>query len=97
MLELLNQLDGFDSRGDVKAIMATNQIETLDPPFIRPGCIDSKIKVPSPDEKTEKRIFQIHTSRMPLGSDVTQDCLIMAKHDVSGADLKAICTKPGLI
>lgn len=51
MLELLNQLDGFDSRGDVKVIMATNKIETLDPALIRPGRIDRKIEfpfVPSP-------------------------------------------------
>uniref|UniRef100_A0A2I2ZNK2 AAA+ ATPase domain-containing protein n=1 Tax=Gorilla gorilla gorilla TaxID=9595 RepID=A0A2I2ZNK2_GORGO len=61
MLELLNQLDGFDSRGDVKDIMATNRIETLDPALIRPGCTGRKIKFPLPDEKTKKCIFQIHT------------------------------------
>merc|ERR1712187_949794 len=70
MLELLNQLDGFDSRGDVKVIMATNRIETLDPALIRPGRIDRKIEFPLPDEKTKRRIFQIHTSRMTLADDV---------------------------
>ncbi|XP_045137661.1 26S proteasome regulatory subunit 4 isoform X2 [Portunus trituberculatus] len=97
MLELLNQLDGFDSRGDVKVIMATNRIETLDPALIRPGRIDRKIEFPLPDEKTKRRIFQIHTSRMTLSDDVNLDELIMAKDDLSGADIKAICTEAGLM
>ncbi|TRZ01651.1 hypothetical protein DNTS_006138, partial [Danionella cerebrum] len=97
MLELLNQLDGFDSRGDVKVIMATNRIETLDPALIRPGRIDRKIEFPLPDEKTKRRIFQIHTSRMTVAEDVTLDDLILAKDDLSGADIKAICTEAGLM
>ncbi|XP_035686773.1 26S proteasome regulatory subunit 4 isoform X2 [Branchiostoma floridae] len=97
MLELLNQLDGFDSRGDVKVIMATNRIETLDPALIRPGRIDRKIEFPLPDEKTKRRIFQIHTSRMTLAEDVNLEDFIMAKDDLSGADIKAICTEAGLM
>merc|ERR1712187_753608 len=97
MLELLNQLDGFDSRGDVKVIMATNRIETLDPALIRPGRIDRKIEFPLPDEKTKRRIFQIHTSRMTLADDVNLEEYIMSKDDLSGADIKAICTEAGLL
>jgi 26S proteasome regulatory subunit T2 len=97
MLELLNQLDGFDSRGDVKVVMATNRIETLDPALIRPGRIDRKIEFPLPDEKTKRRIFNIHTSRMTLAGDVDLDELLQAKDDLSGADIKAICTEAGLM
>ncbi|XP_067009863.1 26S proteasome regulatory subunit 4 [Anabrus simplex] len=97
MLELLNQLDGFDSKGDVKVIMATNRIETLDPALIRPGRIDRKIEFPLPDEKTKRRIFNIHTSRMTLADDVDLSELIMSKDDLSGADIKAICTEAGLL
>lgn len=56
------------------------------------GRIDRKIEFPLPDEKTKKRIFQIHTSRMTLADDVTLDDLIMAKDDLSGADIKV---RPG--
>ncbi|KAJ2997786.1 ATPase of 26S proteasome regulatory subunit 4 [Globomyces sp. JEL0801] len=97
MLELLNQLDGFDSRGDVKVIMATNKIESLDPALIRPGRIDRKIEFPLPDVKTKRRIFNIHTSRMTLGDDVDLEEFVMAKDDLSGADIKAVCTEAGLL
>lgn len=68
--------------------MATNRIETLDPALIRPGRIDRKIEFPLPDEKTKRRIFSIHTSRMTLAPDVNLAELIMAKDDLSGADIK---------
>jgi len=126
MLELLNQLDGFDSRGDVKVrvhymrvqlslpfhflvlnllscscvvqvIMATNRIQTLDPALIRPGRIDRKIEFPLPDIKTKRMIFKIHTSKMTLAEDVNLEEFIHAKDDLSGADIKAICTEAGLL
>lgn len=125
MLELLNQLDGFDERGDVKVIMATNAIESLDPALIRPGRIDRKvlsavccllfraweggsltrlgvscarqIEFPLPDIKTKRRIFQIHTGRMSLSEDVDLEEFVMAKDELSGADIKAVCTEAGLL
>lgn len=118
MLELLNQLDGFDSRGDVKVIMATNRIESLDPALIRPGGfyfifskkksietddiillgrIDRKIEFPMPDVKTKRRIFNIHTGKMTLSEDVDLEELVMSKDELSGADIKAICSEAGLL
>ncbi|GLJ43285.1 hypothetical protein SUGI_0898830 [Cryptomeria japonica] len=97
MLELLNQLDGFDSRGDVKVILATNRIDSLDPALLRPGRIDRKIEFPLPDIKTRRRIFQIHTSRMTLADDVNLEEFVMTKDEFSGADIKAICTEAGLL
>ena len=121
MLELLNQLDGFDDRGDVKVIMATNKIDTLDPALIRPGRIDRKILFENPDrecpalsytyrypsknpvltqpllENTKRKIFTLHTSKMSLNDDVELDEFINQKDDLSGADIKAICSEAGLL
>jgi len=97
MLELLNQLDGFDSRGDIKVLLATNRIETLDPALLRPGRIDRKIEFPFPDEKTKRKIFQIHAAKMTLAEDVNLEELVMTKDNLSGADIKAICTEAGLM
>lgn len=97
MLELLNQLDGFDPRGDIKVLMATNRIDSLDPALIRPGRIDRKIEFPMPDIKTKRKIFQIHTGRMTLSEDVNLEEFVMAKDELSGADIKAVCTEAGLL
>jgi ATP-dependent 26S proteasome regulatory subunit len=68
--------------------MATNRIDSLDPALIRPGRIDRKIEFPLPDEKTRRMIFKIHTGRMTLADDVDLEELVMAKDDLSGADIK---------
>lgn len=97
MLELLNQLDGFDSKANIKVILATNKIETLDPALIRPGRIDRKIFFPLPDQKTLRKILSIHTSKMTLGEDVDLDEIVNTKESLTGADVKAICTEAGLL
>lgn len=97
MLELLNQLDGFDSNGDIKVIIATNRIETLDPALIRPGRIDRKIEFKMPDTANKRKIFEIHTQKMTLHTDVDLDEFVMSKEELSGADIKAICTEAGLL
>jgi 26S proteasome regulatory subunit T2 len=97
MLELLNQLDGFDSNDNVKVIMATNRIESLDPALIRPGRIDRKIEFPFPDEMTIRRIFKVHTRKMNLDKNIIIDEFIKEKDNLSGADVKAICTEAALV
>lgn len=97
MLELLNQLDGFDDRGDVKVVMATNKIDTLDPALIRPGRIDRKILFETPDNNTKRKIFTLHTSKMSLSEDVDLEEFIAQKDDLSGADIKAICSEAGML
>ncbi|CAD0089879.1 unnamed protein product, partial [Aureobasidium vineae] len=97
MLELLNQLDGFDDRGDVKVIMATNKIDTLDPALIRPGRIDRKILFENPDQNTKRKIFTLHTSKMSLAEDVDLEEFINQKDDLSGADIRAMCSEAGLM
>merc|ERR1711959_597908 len=97
MLELLNQLDGFDSRGDVKVLLATNKIESLDPALLRPGRIDRKIEFPMPDQKTKRHIFKICTGKMTLADDVNLEEFVMQKADLAGADIKAVCTEAGLL
>lgn len=97
MLELLNQMDGFDAQSEVKVILATNKIESLDPALLRPGRVDRKIEFPLPDTKTKRRIFGIHTNKMTLSNDANLEEFIMSKDELSGADIKALCTEAGLL
>merc|ERR1712118_576763 len=70
LLELLNQLDGFDQSTKVTVIMATNRADTLDPALLRPGRLDRKVMVPYPDRREKRHIFQVCTSLMNLSPDI---------------------------
>jgi 26S proteasome regulatory subunit T2 len=77
--------------------MATNKIDTLDPALIRPGRIDRKILFENPDQNTKRKIFTLHTSKMNLAEDVDLEEFIGQKDDLSGADIRAICSESGLL
>lgn len=97
LLELLNQMDGFDQTTTVKVIMATNRPDTLDPALLRPGRLDRKIEFPHPDRRQKRLIFQVCTQKMNLGIDVDlEDYISRSELNLSAADISNICQEAGL-
>jgi len=96
MLELLNQLDGFESTKNIKVLMATNRIDILDPALLRPGRIDRKIEFPNPNEMARLDILKIHSRRMNLTRGINLKKISDQLHGASGAEIKAVCTEGGM-
>ncbi|CUM53325.1 unnamed protein product [Debaryomyces tyrocola] len=97
LLELLNQMDGFDQNSTVKVIMATNRHDTLDPALLRPGRLDRKIEFPSLKDRRERRlIFSTIASNMALAPEADLDSLIIRNDPLSGAVIAAIMQEAGL-
>jgi 26S proteasome regulatory subunit T6 len=96
MLELLNQLDGFESTKNIKVLMATNRIDILDPALLRPGRIDRKIEFPNPNEAARLDILRIHSRRMNLTRGINLRKIADQLHNASGAEIKAVCTEAGM-
>ncbi|MBO8183710.1 MAG: proteasome-activating nucleotidase [Archaeoglobus sp.] len=96
LMQLLSEMDGFDARGDVKLIGATNRIDILDPAILRPGRFDRIIEVPMPNFEGRVQIFKIHTRKMKLAEDVDFKELATLTDGASGADIKAIATEAGM-
>ncbi|KFY53284.1 hypothetical protein V496_07741 [Pseudogymnoascus sp. VKM F-4515 (FW-2607)] len=97
LLELLNQMDGFDQTSNVKVIMATNRADTLDPALLRPGRLDRKIEFPNLRDRRERRlIFTTIASKMSLSPEVDLDSLIIRNDPLSGAIIAAIMQEAGL-
>ncbi|XP_952725.1 26s protease regulatory subunit, putative [Theileria annulata] len=96
LLELLNQMDGFDQNASVKVIMATNRADTLDPALLRPGRLDRKIEFPLPDRRQRRLIFQTITSKMNLSNDIDLETFVARPEKISAADIAAICLEAGL-
>jgi len=96
MLELLNQLDGFESTQNIKVLMATNRIDILDKALLRPGRIDRKIEFPNPNEAARLDILRIHSRRMNLTRGINLKKIADQLGGASGAEIKAVCTEAGM-
>ena len=96
LLELLNQMDGFDQTVNVKVIMATNRHDTIDTALLRPGRLDRKIEFPQPDRRQKRLIFSVCTAKMNLSDEVDLEDYVSRPDKISGAEIAAICQEAGL-
>ncbi len=96
LMQLLSELDGFEARGQVAVLGATNRPDILDPALLRPGRFDRIIQFPKPDSHSRLEIFKIHTRGMKLDSELDFGFLVSATEGTTGADIKAICTEAGM-
>ncbi|KAJ1720107.1 26S proteasome subunit rpt4 [Coemansia erecta] len=96
LMELLNQMDGFDSLGKVKMIMATNRPDTLDPALLRPGRLDRKIEIPLPNEQGRTEILKIHAAGIAKHGEIDYEAVVKLSDGFNCADLRNVCTEAGM-
>ena len=96
MMQLLSEMDGFEERGEVRIIAATNRFDMLDRAILRPGRFDRLIEVPKPNTEGKAIIFDIHTRDMNVAGDVDFEVLAEETEEASGADIRATCTEAGM-
>lgn len=97
LIELLNQMDGFDQNTNVKVIMATNRPDTIDPALLRPGRLDRKIEFPLPDRRQKRLVFNTITSKMSLDPMVDLELLVKRSDKLSCADINSVCQEAGML
>lgn len=96
LVQLLAEMDGFDPRGNVRILAATNRPDILDPALLRPGRFDRIIKVPMPNAEARTEILKIHARKMNMSPDVDLKKIGQMTDDTSGADLSAIVMEAGM-
>ena len=96
MLEIVNQLDGFEARGNIKVLMATNRPDTLDPALLRPGRLDRKIEFGLPDLEGRAHIFKIHAKTMSMEKNIRFELLARLCPNSSGAEIRSVCCEAGM-
>jgi len=95
LMQLLAEMDGFDNRGDVRIMAATNRVDMLDLAILRPGRFDRLVEIPLPDAGARKEILKIHAAPMHLGKVDLDEIVGMTEH-ATGADLQAVCREAGM-
>ena len=96
LMQLLASLDGFEPRGEVRVIAATNRPDILDPALLRPGRFDRLIEISEPNEEGRKEIFNIHMKNMNIDESVNIDYLVQQSNGLSGAEIKSLCIEAGM-
>ena len=96
MLEIVNQLDGFDARGNIKVLMATNRPDTLDAALTRPGRLDRKVEFGLPDLEGRAHIFKIHLKTLNCDRNIRHELLARLCPNTTGAEIRSVCTEAGM-
>ncbi|WP_135829716.1 proteasome-activating nucleotidase Pan2 [Halorussus halobius] len=96
MMQLLSEMDGFEDRGEIRIIAATNRFDMLDRAILRPGRFDRLIEVPAPDAEARRKILDIHTRDMQVADDVGFEELAGRTEGKSGADIESLTTEAGM-
>lgn len=96
MLQIVTELDGFDARGNIKVLMATNRPDTLDPAMLRPGRLDRKVEFGLPDLEGRAHILRIHCKVMSVDRDIRYELLARLCPNTTGAELRSVCTEAGM-
>ena len=96
LMQLLAELDGFDSLDDVKVIAATNRPELLDAALLRPGRFDRIITISNPNTEARELIFDVQSMHMPISDDVSFRKLAIATDGYSGAEIKSVLIEAGM-
>ncbi|MFC7076705.1 proteasome-activating nucleotidase Pan2 [Haloarcula halophila] len=96
MMQLLSEMDGFDDRGEIRIIAATNRFDMLDRAILRPGRFDRLIEVPNPNHEGRERILEIHTQEMSLADSVDLGAFAKETDGLSGAELASLATEAGM-
>jgi proteasome regulatory subunit len=96
LMQILSEMDGFEPRGDVRVIGATNRPDILDPALLRPGRFDRLIEIPTANDEGRKEIFKIHASKMNIVGEIPYDYLVSNTYGFSGAEIESICREAGM-